>query len=246
MNNLAVIHRDLGEDDQAEPLLKEVLDVRRTSLPANHPDTLRSMTNLAMLYLDQGQDRQAEPLLREAVAGGKKQLGLGHPQTHWFIDCLANLCSKQGQPQLVEPELRDLLAFSRDKDGPDSPAHARHLARLAQNLLEQKKYAEAESAARDCMTIRAKKEPDLWTTFYTRSLLGGALLGRGQYADAEPLLAEGYAGMKEREAKIPKDARARLTQALERLVQLHDARGNKAERDKLRKELEDEKAIRMR
>jgi hypothetical protein len=52
--------------------------------------------------------------------------------------------------------------------------------------------------------------------------------------------------MKERAARIPKDARARLTEALERLVQLHDVRGNKAEADRLRKELADEKAGRPR
>src|SRR5262249_1158023 len=142
-----------------------------------------------------------------------------------------------GRPHLAEPDLRALAALSRGKDGPDTPAHARHLARLAQNLLEQMKYAEAESVARACLTIRAKHERDLWTTFYTQSLLGGALLGQMKYAEAGPLLAEGYAGMKEHEAKLPKDARARLTQALERLVQFHDAQGNQVEGARLQKEL---------
>ncbi len=35
------------------------------------------------------------------------------------------------------------------------------------------------------------------------SLLGGALLGQGRYAEAEPLVIGGYEGMKAREAKIP-------------------------------------------
>jgi hypothetical protein len=43
--------------------------------------------------------------------------------------------------------------------------------------------------------FREKKEPDAWTTFNTKSLLGGALLGRKKCADAEPLLMAGYAGM---------------------------------------------------
>src|SRR5207302_1359794 len=43
-------------------------------------------------------------------------------------------------------------------------------------------------------------------------------------ADAEPLLLQGYEGMKQREAKIPVNVRqVRLTEALERLVQLYDA-----------------------
>jgi len=40
----------------------------------------------------------------------------------------------------------------------------------------------------ECLAIRAKKEPDAWTTFNTKSLLGGALLGQKKYGAAEPLL----------------------------------------------------------
>src|SRR5262249_36466423 len=80
-----------------------------------------------------------------------------------------------------------------------------------------------EPVARDSLAILDKKEPDAWRTFNTRSLLGGALLGQQKHADAEPLLLQGYEGMKAREAKIPKGDRGRLTEALERLVQLYDA-----------------------
>src|SRR5262249_16958067 len=140
------------------------------------------------------------------------------------------------------PELRELVDSSYHKDGPDSPRYASQLFRLSGNLLEQKKYAEAESLARSCLTIRTKHEPDAWTTFFTQSLLGSTLLAQEKYADAEPLVVQGYRGMKERVTKIPKNGRDRLAQALERLVQFHDARGNKAEAERLRKELEAEKS----
>ena len=52
-------------------------------------------------------------------------------------------------------------------------------------------------------TIREKFQPDVWTTFNTKSLLGGAQLGQKKYADAEPLLLAGYDGMKQREKTIP-------------------------------------------
>jgi hypothetical protein len=35
-------------------------------------------------------------------------------------------------------------------------------------------------------------QPDAWTTFNTRSLPGGALLGQQMYAEAKPLLLAGY------------------------------------------------------
>ena len=90
---------------------------------------------------------------------------------------------------------------------------------------------------RECLKIREQKEPDDWTTFNTKSLLGGSLLGQKKYAEAEPLLLAGYEGMKQREEKIPPQGKIRLTEAIERLVQLYDAWGQKDKADEWRKKL---------
>jgi hypothetical protein len=71
-----------------------------------------------------------------------------------------------------------------------------------------------------------------------KSLLGGALLGQKQYAAAEPLLKEGYEGLKQRAAKIPPANKVRLIEALERLVRLFVATGKNDEAAKWRTELE--------
>jgi hypothetical protein len=122
--------------------------------------------------------------------------------------------------------------------GPDSVTVASLLSGLGLNLLQQKKWSDAEAVLRECLAIRAKKLPDSWLTFNTKSMLGGALLGQEQYADAEPLLVQGYEGMKSRESKIPARSRGFLTNALERLVRLYDARGMPDDAAKWRKELE--------
>lgn len=89
------------------------------------------------------------------------------------------------------------------------------------------------------LAIRQKLQPDVWTTFNTQSMLGGAKLGQKKYAEAEPLLIQGYQGMKDRKAKIPKQFRAaRLTEALERLVALYEATGKRDAVAIWRKELE--------
>jgi hypothetical protein len=74
-------------------------------------------------------------------------------------------------------------------------------------------------------------------------MLGGALAEMQNYAEAEPLLLEGYEGLKQREAKLPADRKVVLTEALERLVQLYDAWGKKDEAAKWRKELEARKTL---
>ena len=56
-------------------------------------------------------------------------------------------------------------------------------------------------------------------------MIGASLVGQGKYAEAEPLLVQGYEGLKQREAKIPAWAKVHLTEALEWLVQLYEATG---------------------
>jgi eukaryotic-like serine/threonine-protein kinase len=90
-------------------------------------------------------------------------------------------------------------------------------------LLQSKAFADAEPLLRECLAIREKAEPDAWTTFNTRSLLGGALLGQKKYAEAEPLLRQGYEGVKAREKAIPRQSSTRLPEALDRLIELSTA-----------------------
>jgi hypothetical protein len=108
---------------------------------------------------------------------------------------------------------------------------------LGLNYLQRRKWDDAEPLLRESLAIREAKVPDDWTTFNVRSQLGGALLGQGKSADAEPLLVQGYTGMKERQAKIPPNGRSRLTEAAERLVQLYESLGKPAEAAKWRDEL---------
>ena len=103
----------------------------------------------------------------------------------------------------------------------DSPQRAGLLAQIGQGLLEQKTRSEAEPRLRECLAIRDKTQPDVWSTFNTKSLLGGSLLGQKSYTKAEPLLLAGYAGIKQHEKTIPKQAKIRLPEAVERLIDLY-------------------------
>jgi eukaryotic-like serine/threonine-protein kinase len=85
--------------------------------------------------------------------------------------------------------------------------------------------AEAEAVVREALTFREAKEPDAWTTFNTKSMLGGAPLGQKKYAEAEPLSKDGYEGMKLRTEKIPPEGKVRLTEALDHLIELAEATG---------------------
>jgi serine/threonine protein kinase len=120
----------------------------------------------------------------------------------------------------------------------DDPDRALALAQLGRFLLQHGQPAEAEPVLRECLAIREKKMPDDFRTFNARSLLGEALLGQQKYAEAEPLLLNGYQGLKQREATIPRTSFVHPPDVVEHLVRLYEACGKPEEAAKWRKKLE--------
>jgi hypothetical protein len=91
--------------------------------------------------------------------------------------------------------------------------------------LSQRKFAESEPLAREAVEFNLKTQPDDWQRFRAESLLGGSLAGQKKYAEAEPLLLEGYQGMQARKDLIAVPERYHLDRAREWLVELYNAWG---------------------
>ena len=140
---------------------------------------------------------------------------------------LANLLDQTGRGPEAEPLFRAGLEAARKRFGADDPRTAGFLATRGLSLIRQGKWTEAEAILREALTIREKVQPDEWTTFNTRSLLGGSLLGQKKYAEAEPLIVSGYEGMKAREARIPPPGMPRLAEGAERVIRLYEEWGQK-------------------
>jgi serine/threonine protein kinase/tetratricopeptide (TPR) repeat protein len=238
--NLALNYHNQRKYDLAEPLDQEALAGFTKLFGAEHPQTLASTHNLAFLYEVQRKYDRAEPLFREAIEASRKKLGIFHPKTQnsmrHLIVCL-ELC---GRPAEAEPFLRELVDAWSEKPSTNLPPYPGYhpLCDLGYNLLLQKKGADAEKVLWPCLEVYQKTSADAWITFHAQSMLGGALFLEKKYADAEPLLLEGYLGMKQRAPSIPMLFQKRLTDAIQRLVQLYEAWGKADEAAKWRKELE--------
>jgi tetratricopeptide (TPR) repeat protein len=225
MNNLSAAYHASGKFDLAVALLQDTLQLYRAKVGPKHVDTLKAMNNLAAAYRDSNRLTEAETLFREAIDGARSQLGIAHADTQTYIQNLIECYGKLHQPENAEPLLRELAEFEKVRAGADAPAYASKLATLGMNLLQQNKTTDAEPVLRECLRIREMNEPDKWTTFNTKSLLGGSLLAQRLFPDAESLLLAGYEGMIDREASIPSSAKPRLTEAIQRLVQLYKSWG---------------------
>jgi hypothetical protein len=91
--------------------------------------------------------------------------------------------------------------------------------------LSQGKFSESERLAREVLEIDKKTQPEDWQRFRAASLLGASLAGRKKYAEAEPLLLEGYQGMVARKNRIAVPDWYHLERARMWIVELYKAQG---------------------
>jgi pentatricopeptide repeat protein len=231
MNNLAATYWKAHRLDRSIPLFEETLKLEEKSLGRNHPDTLKTVGNLGVNFKDAGRLTEALPLLEEVHRASRTVPALRELDTQ----LLDGYC-RAGRLADAAALLAELLADGRKTVPKGSLQLAGMLDEAGSALITLKAFAEAEAMLRECLTIREQTEPDAWSTFNARSLLGGALLGQKKYAEAESLLRQGYEGMKAREKAIPQPRAPRLAAALDRLIELSTATNRPDEAEKWRAE----------
>jgi eukaryotic-like serine/threonine-protein kinase len=218
MNNLAAAYWSMKQLDKSIPLFEETLKSREAKLGRDHPRTLATAANLGVNYMGAGRLKEAIPLLEEAHRAVKK-----YPTLGWVRAELLDAYTKAGENTKLANLLKEQLAEARETLPKDSPQLAGQLATISLALLQTKAFGEAEPLLRECLAIREMTQPNVWSTFNTKSMLGGSLLGQKKYPEAEPLLLAGYEGMKQREKTIPPQGNTRLPEALDRLIELYTA-----------------------
>ncbi len=222
MTQLGNVHRRMKQFEKSIAVFEEVLKGQEAKLGRGHRATIETMWTLGESCKNAGRFKEAIPLLEEAHQYGGRD---------WFV--LIEAYARAGENAKLAKFIQKELDAARKPLRPDYSdpyqiesvlgALARRLADVSVPLLQSKGFAEAETLLRESLTIRAKQEPDLWTTFHTKSLLGAALLGQKNYAEAEPLLLKGYEGMKQSEKTIPKGGETRIPEALDRLIEFYTA-----------------------
>jgi serine/threonine protein kinase/tetratricopeptide (TPR) repeat protein len=242
MNNLAMAYRDAGRFADRLSLFEETLKRRQAKLGADHHLTLSSMNNLAMAYGDAGRLTDALPLYEEMMKRSEAKLGADHHLTLYSMNNLAMAYRDAGRHADALPLFEKALNGFKATFGPDHPNTLTSMNNLARAYLVGKP-AQAEPLAREALAIGEKKTPDDWRVFDSRSLLGGSLLGQQKYAEAEPLLLQGYEGMKARETKIPAQSKKNLAEAGARIVELYGAKGEKEKSEEWRRKLDEKTGI---
>jgi tetratricopeptide (TPR) repeat protein len=171
--------------------------------------------------------RAAEPIIEDTLKQQKSMLGTEHPATLATMGNLARVYKLIGKLDRAVPLYEETLRLQQEKLGTEHPDTLATMNGLAEAYVKAGKSEQAgklmEKSLRQSLARGEQTAPDAWTTFNTQSLLGEALLRQKKYVEAEPLLVKGYDGMKAREKAIPEQARNRLPETLDRLIELFTA-----------------------
>jgi serine/threonine protein kinase len=225
LNCLGSAYRGAGRPNEAIPLIEEALQLRRVRLGPDHPDTLISLDNLALTYRAAGRLKEAIALGEEVLKLYQAKLGTDHPDTLISMNNLGRSYRAAGRLSAAVLLIEETLRLRKAKLGSDHPDTLSTMNDLAGAYLETRRWTEAESTARQCLGFREAKSPDDWPRFYTMSQLGASLAGQKKYAEAEPLLVQGYEGLKARQAKISAPSKKYLVEAAARIVPFYETCG---------------------
>jgi tetratricopeptide (TPR) repeat protein len=204
------------------------VEIRRRVLGPEHPDTLSSLDELARDYAAQGEYAQAEALFRQVLETERRVHGPEHPNTLSTLSAMTKMYQRWGKYALAENYAAQALAGRRHVLGSKNVYTMVSAEDLALAYQTQGRSAEAEPLAREAFEVNLKDGPEDWDRFRAESLLGASLAGQKRYAEAEPLLLEGYKGMEAQKDQVLMSNWYNLDLARDWLAELYRAWGKAA------------------
>jgi serine/threonine protein kinase/tetratricopeptide (TPR) repeat protein len=221
LGHLANVLDYQGKLVEAEEAQREILTVQRRIRGPEHPDTLITMSNLALILHNLDRLDDAEKLTRETLEVKRRVHGPEHPLTLITQRNLGMVLDSLGKFDEAEQLYRAELAVERESPGQDPIELTRTMFLLGGILMKSgKDLTEAESLLREGLKIReANLPPGRWRIGSARSALGDCLAQQNKFAEAEPLLLDGYDIL----AKATDDAPpVQLNDAVDRIVTLYE------------------------
>jgi tetratricopeptide (TPR) repeat protein len=176
---------------EAEPLLKQSLEIMRKIYGEYHPSVAISLNNLALLYYEESKYNEAEPLYKQSLEIRRKIYGEYHPSVATSLNNLAELYDEEGRYDEAEPLYKQSLEIRRKIYGEYHPDVAGSLNNLAALYLKKGKNDEAEPLFKQALEIRRKIYGEYHPSVATSlNNLAALYLKKGKNDEAEPLFKQ--------------------------------------------------------
>jgi tetratricopeptide (TPR) repeat protein len=191
LNNHGYILLEEGDWRQAEPLLKQNLDINLARLGPNNPRLASAMNNWARVLQAKGDYAQALEYYERSLSVLTKA---NAAQTWPAAQIRANvgmLYFDRAEFGEAERNARDAMELRRSLGGDGTPAFADSLIQVAEDRAFQGDPQGAEPLLRSALDIRRRK---LWSghpaIMNAEVRLGETLMAEGKASEAEPLLRQ--------------------------------------------------------
>jgi eukaryotic-like serine/threonine-protein kinase len=191
---LGMTYQGLGLHDEAIAHFKDMLEIRRTTLGEEHPETLISMVSLAVLERAKGAEgaKSSEEMLRRALDGLVRTKGENSKEATRATFVLGQLLGEQGKPAEAEPLMRRAAEIARTMPASDEEA-ALWLGTYGIQLVDKGDLAGAEVYCREglerALKVYGEEHP---STFWLLNVMGRWHQARGEFDLAEPLYKRAF------------------------------------------------------
>lgn len=208
LGELARDVRDLGRLDEAEALAREGLAMFRRLYGTPHREVILTTRTLADVLREQEKTGEAESLSREALAAAESLFSEAHPMTLGARGALATVLEQQRRYDEALTLREKGLAAARKAFGENNVFVAIALTGLGQHGLAAGRIEDGVVYLQRALAIRQRLHDEgHWRVDDARVQLGRALGRAGRLAEAEPLLRDGYAGLRRSRGAQAKETR---------------------------------------
>ena len=153
LNNLGLLLKDTNRLEEAEPLMRQALEIDEASFSKQHPSVAIDLNNLATLLQYTNRLGEAEPLMRRALEIDEASFGKQHPTVARDLNNLGQLLQYTNRLGEAEPLMRRALEIDEASFGKQHPTVAIRLNNLAQLLQDTNRLGEAEPLMRQALEI---------------------------------------------------------------------------------------------
>ncbi|HKW47638.1 MAG TPA: serine/threonine-protein kinase [Gemmatimonadaceae bacterium] len=192
------LERELGELDQARPILQEALALRRKTDGDVHPDVATSLESLAQVEYDQGNYAEAARLRREVLTMRRRLFGDSDTKTTTSLLELAAAMHAQGDFRNAQPLLDEWVAIVSRQRPETTELRARQLTDLSAVYEMRGRMDVAVRLGRDAVDVNRSLYGER-NANYANALVNVAstIAYTGKFAEADSLMRYGVEVLRE-------------------------------------------------
>jgi serine/threonine protein kinase/Tfp pilus assembly protein PilF len=181
----------LDRQNEAEPILRSVLDRSTRLLGPDHPVTLNTLSGLAQCLRQQQNYSEAEQAYRKSLDASRRMHGAESHEMAQSLNSLAVLLAETNRDPEAEPLYREALKLQEKLHGVDHPSYMSAMGNLARLIQREGKLEEAEELYRQNLaTKRRVLGNDHRSTTLEMNNLATLLSSANKHDEAEVLFRE--------------------------------------------------------